>query len=300
MEGRCNVWQTVFPLWRRSACALIVTPVKLLARIVPLLFALALPALPRPARAQSPAYTMLPAVPYITRQGTPLVADIYLPKGSGPFPGVVFIHGGGWHSGERTQLRRQAIYMAEHGMVGMAIEYRLAPAHPWPAAIDDSRAAVVWFRQNASSYHVDPNRIGAVGSSAGGHLVALLGVTGEPRLQAVVVLNGVLDFNAQPPSDMITDLFGHSCADAPQPCIGASPINHIQSGAPPFLVMHGDADQIAPYSQAVAFAKKLKGSGAHVETFTAPGGPHTFWLKPQWAERSDQLMNDFLQRQLAH
>jgi acetyl esterase len=264
------------------------------------LLLLALTALvPTRVLAQSPAYTILPAVPYITRTVGPLVADIYIPKGTGPFPGVVFIHGGGWHSGDRTQLRRQAIYMAEHGMVGMAIEYRLAPAHPWPAAIDDSRAAVVWLRQNAAAYHVNPNRIGAVGSSAGGHLVALLGVTGDPKLEAVVVLNGVLDFNAQPPSDSITDLFGHSCAEAPQVCAAASPTNLIRSGAPPFLVMHGDADQSAPYPQAVAFVKKLKGAGGHVEFFTAPAGPHTFWSKPQWAEKSDQLMNDFLQRQLA-
>jgi acetyl esterase len=249
-------------------------------------------------------YTVLPAIPYAHPDGVELVADMYLPSGPGPFPAILFIHGGGWSSGDRTQLHRQAAYMAERGMVGMAIEYRLAPEHPFPAALDDSREALLWLRKNAAAYKINAAHIGAVGSSAGGHLVAMLGVESGGRstigagVQAVVVLNGIFDMEAMPPTEMISGLLGKPCAQAVDLCREASPIDHIRSGAPPFLVMHGDADQTAPYPQAKAFADKLLAADDPVELVTVPGAPHTFWSKPQWSQMSDERMAAFLIKNL--
>jgi acetyl esterase/lipase len=263
---------------------------------------------PAPATVQTSTaaakYTLLPAIPYAHPGGVELVADMYLPSGPGPFPAILFIHGGGWSSGDRTQLRRQAAYMAERGMVGMAIEYRLAPDHPFPAALDDSREALLWLHKNAAAYKIDAAHIGTVGSSAGGHLVAMLGVesagqpNGDTSVQAIVALNGIFDLEAMPATEMISSLLGKPCAQAVDQCREASPIDHIRSSAPPFLVMHGDADQTAPYAQAKAFADKLRAAHDSIELVTIPGAPHTFWSKPQWSQMSDQRMATFLIKNL--
>jgi acetyl esterase/lipase len=255
--------------------------------------------------AMPPGVKVLRAVPFAQVAGRPLLADIYLPAGAAVVPGIVFIHGGGWRAGDRTQLRRQAIYMAAHGMAGMAPDYRLAPAHPFPAALEDSRAAVAWFREHAAEYHVDPSRIAVAGSSAGGHLAAMLGVETDAKhkrptdVAAVVAFNGIYDLNAMPASNMVSDFAGGHCAQEPAKCIAASPIDHIGKGGPPFLLLHGTADMTAPFSQATTFAAALKKAGYSVEFFTAEGAPHTFWAQKKWIDSSFAALNAFLQRALA-
>ena len=250
-------------------------------------------------------FTFIQGITYRNIDGIDLVADLYLPPGVGPFPGIVFLHGGGWRNGNRLQLRRQAAYMAQHGMVGMAIEYRLAPAHPFPAALDDAKQAVVWLREHASTYHVAPSKIAAVGSSAGGHLAAMLGVESTDRsapagsnVQAVVAFNGIFDFAAMPPSNMVSDFLGKPCADDIAVCREASPLSHAHPNEPPFLILHGTEDRTAPYAQAAAFVEKLKAAGDRAELFTATGAPHTFWAQPRWFDPSQQAMCSFLQTQL--
>jgi acetyl esterase/lipase len=248
--------------------------------------------------------SIISGVTYAAPDGTPLVADIYEPKGKGPFPGIVFIHGGGWRTGDRQQLRKQAQYMAERGMVGMAIEYRLAPAHPFPAALEDSKAAVVWLREHAKQYHVDKRKIAAIGSSAGGHLAAMLGVesaSGKDKkadVQAVVAFNGIFDFEAMPPSTMVSDFLSKPCAEDLTVCKEASPIDHVHPSEPPFLILHGTADKTAPFSQAQAFVDKLKAEGNVAEIFVADGAPHTFWAQPKWQLQSFAAMESFLDREL--
>ena len=263
-----------------------------------------------PAPQQSavdPNFELSGGVPFANPDGQSLVADLYLPKGRGPFPGVIYLHGGGWRNGNRSQLRRQAALMAKHGFVGMAIEYRLAPAHPYPAALEDARDAVRWLRRHAKEYNVNPYCIAAVGSSAGGHLAAMLGVdstrsTGHLRsdedasVQAVVAFNGIFDLEAMPPSTMISDLLGAPCAAAASRCREASPIDHIHPGLPPYLILHGTADATAPYAQADAFVNALRGNHDAGEIFTAEGAPHTFWIQQRWLEPSFKAMQDFLER----
>src|SRR5512133_3467008 len=120
--------------------------------LLPLLFAAAVIEVPDNVELQR-------AVPFAKPHGIELVADLYLPKGPGPFPAVLYIHGGGWAAGDRTQFRRQAPYHAGKGIKGMAIEYRLSGQAPYPAAFDDCKKALRWLRANASKYRIDPRRI---------------------------------------------------------------------------------------------------------------------------------------------
>jgi acetyl esterase/lipase len=255
----------------------------------------------------SESFTVRSGVAFASPGGIELLADLYLPKGAGPFPAILFIHGGGWSSGDRTQLHRQAELMARQGMVGMAIDYRLAPTAPFPAAVEDAKQAVLWLRQHAKEYHADPARIGAVGSSAGGYLVAMLGVDSSrstglgSSVRAVVALNGIFDLTTMPPSKMITEFVTKPCADIVSICAAASPLSHVQDGEPPFLIMHGTADQTAPYAQATAFVDALHAAGnSEAKLFSVDGAPHTFWSKPQWAALSDDTMAAFLHRYLDH
>lgn len=257
------------------------------------------------------SYQLRDGIPFETIDGESLVADLYLPKGKGPFPAILFLHGGGWRNGTRKQLRRQAALMAQHGFVGFAIEYRLAPKHPYPAGLEDAKAGVRWLRHHAKEYDIDPNRIAAVGSSAGGHLAAMLGVESillpssrrtrdkdDASVQAVVAFNGIFDISAMPPSTMVSDFLGAECAAAPQRCAEASPISNVHPGLPPFLILHGTADKTAPYSQALAFTQLLKQNHDAAEIFTADGAPHSFWAQPKWLALSFAAMQAFLLRTL--
>ena len=111
-----------------------------------------------------------------------LLLDAFVPKSDGEHPAVLVVHGGAWRSGDRKQLRGYATALAERGFVCFAIDYRLAPQHKFPAQIDDCRTAVKWVRDHAADFKVDSKRLGAIGYSAGGHLVCLLGTTGEAPL----------------------------------------------------------------------------------------------------------------------
>jgi acetyl esterase/lipase len=242
-----------------------------------------------------------PAVVFATKGDTELKADLYLPKGSGPFPGVVYIHGGGWSGGERTQLRRQAAYFAGRGIAGVAIDYRLSGQAKYPAALEDCKDAVGWIRANAARYKIDGTRLAAAGSSAGGHLAALLGLTANSseRVSAVVALNAVLDLTGMGSrGTMVSRFLGQGCEEAPALCREASPLYRTVPGAPPFLILHGTADQTVPYSQATEMAGRLKAAGVPVELFTAESGPHTFWANPRWTAQTLETMDRFLRNML--
>jgi acetyl esterase/lipase len=143
---------------------------------------------------------------YRTRE---LRLDLFRPKtGRGPFPAVVYIHGGGWRGGSKAAFGRQAVHMAAKGFVGAYIEYRLSGEVTWPAAIHDAKAAVRWVRADGAKHGIDANRIGAAGGSAGGHLASLLGTTHRlrklggdgghagvsSRVQSVAAFNPASDF----------------------------------------------------------------------------------------------------------
>jgi acetyl esterase/lipase len=229
--------------------------------------------------------------------GQDLKADLYLPGGAGPFPVVVFLHGGGWTSGDRKQLRRQAADMVQKGVAGFAVDYRLAPQDKYPAAFEDAQAAVKWVRDNAAKYHFDTTRIAAAGSSAGGHLACLLGTSGQgaARVNAVVAFNPVLDLSDATMNDAsVVKFLGGTCAEQAKKCREASPLLNVHPHLPPFLILHGTADQSVPYTQATHMVAALKKAGNAVEFFSADGGAHTFWSTEKWYAPSEKAMEIFL------
>src|SRR3954469_15013341 len=165
-----------------------------------------------PALAKEPEIEILRSRTYVTRDSGPLDADVYMPQGAGPFPGMLVVHGGAWRVGSRAQLASVASRFAEHGYVAVAISYRLAPQSKFPAQIYDCQAAVRWMRTHASEFKIDPQRIGGFGYSAGGHLVAMLGTLDDnefkeaavpkdapsARLQCVLAGGAPCDFREMP------------------------------------------------------------------------------------------------------
>jgi acetyl esterase/lipase len=249
---------------------------------------------------------------YGTRE---LHLDLYLPKeGKGPFPGLVFIHGGAWSGGNRTYLQRQAAHMATKGFVSACIEYRFSGEAKYPAAVYDSRAAVRWLRSNAAKYNVNPNRIGAAGGSAGGHLAALLGSGwkvkelegdgGNPgvssRVQAVVAFNPVTDFvflGKNLPrggaANAVSSFIGSPYPAKPDLWAQASPITHVDADCAPILFLHGTADPTVPYSQSVDMMNKLKSFGVKTELFSAEGAKHGFFNGAPFYEPTVKKMEEF-------
>ena len=121
------------------------------------------------------AFELLANVPYVTRADQPLQMNLYVPEADGPFPAVLLVHGGAWRMGNRWHMHSVAQTLASRGYVVAAVSYRFAPAHRFPAQLEDCADAVRFLRKNASKYKCDPARIGGFGYSAGGHLVSLLG-----------------------------------------------------------------------------------------------------------------------------
>lgn len=276
-----------------------------------------------PASSPPLSKVAMQTVTYCTDGGTPLAMDISLPspRPTAPAPAVIYVHGGGWEHGSRAgggfleQLRPQ---LNAKGFVVASIDYRLAPAAPWPAQIVDAKCAVRYLRVHASSYGIDAQRIGAWGGSAGGHLVSLMGTAdasagfdvGEwaiesSRLQAIVDLFGPADLTVSAwssgPTQVITDVFGVAPGSANDTLTKASPVTWISRDDPPFLILHGDADQTVPVSQSQEFAARLQSAGVPATLVMVHDGPHGL-ANPKEQPAPDQLVAmivDFFSRTLS-
>jgi acetyl esterase/lipase len=232
--------------------------------------------------------------------GRSLRLDIYTPKSiTHSLPVALWIHGGGWSRGSKEQ--RPPVNLMAHGYATVSIEYRLSGEAPFPAQIEDCKAAVRWLRANAAAYHLDPDHIGAWGHSAGGHLSALLGTSGgvaalegggdnlsySSRVQAVCVLSGPTDIlslyesvsnatqgSAQRARSFIEQFLGGSTEENKAKAIAASPTTYVSKGDPPFLVIHGENDLSIPVSQSETFVEKLKAAGVDATLVVAEGRGH--------------------------
>ena len=215
--------------------------------------------------------------------------------GEGPFPAIVFIHGGGWTAGTREGHGGAIEAAARAGFVAVTITYRLAPAARFPAQVHDCKAAVRWVRANAAVYHIDPDHIGATGDSAGGHLAAMLGLTPgraefegdggnagfSSAVQAVADYYGPSDLLADNWSDTVRTnclipFLGGKPAEKADTYRAASPINYVSKAAPPFLILQGDADKLVPPDQSTKLLAALKAAGVAAELVWYPGEGHGF------------------------
>lgn len=245
---------------------------------------------------------------YTQGGGFPQTLDLYLPSepASEPRPAIVFVHGGAWISGSKEDLADWGRYYAALGYACVSINYRLTPQHIWPAQIDDSQAAVRWLRKNAESLTINPQRIGAVGMSAGGHLVLMMGATDtlndvdpdlhgfSSRVQAVGDYFGPSDFTGGPREwdpgiwPYIELLAGRTWVSSPKPNpINAafrrlSPLFFITHDDPPTIVFQGDADPIVPVDQSRRVVAMMQSKGVPVTYYEFPGEGHGFSSGPFW------------------
>jgi acetyl esterase/lipase len=213
-----------------------------------------------------------------------LLADVSLPLGNGPWPLVIFVHGGGWTQGSRTDgayLDDLRASLVPSGIAVASVDYRLAPADPWPAPMLDVQAAIDWFHVNAAQLKIDAKRIAVVGESAGAQIV-LMAALGDHRLTslaAIVDLFGPADLTRPDAVGPLTegvrrDVFALAMAASPYALAVASPINYVSSDDPPVLIVHGTADATVPISQSRALDAALRKAGVATEFIEVADGPH--------------------------
>jgi acetyl esterase/lipase len=239
-----------------------------------------------------------------------LKCDIFHPpQGGDRWPGLLIIHGGGWFSGDRNQLRYYGIQLARYGFVGVACEYRLSGEAAWPAQIHDVKAAVRWMRANARRLNIDEGKICVTGNSAGAHLALMLGCQtdafegagGNPKVSSQCAAVSAIyppteiHFNKNEVENKLLGEAGNEAVAAK-----ASPINYADKGFPPTILIHGNADQVVPPSESFNMYQALNKAGVAVELHVFDGAPHAFDSLAEFAKPCVQLMNLFFDRKVVN
>jgi acetyl esterase/lipase len=274
---------------------------------ITLIFILSVAVAQQAAESTSPQAPKGPIVyrdlPYVTGGHEQQKLDLYLPETKEKLPLIIRIHGGAWFAGSKEYEGPQD-YLQD-GFAVASINYRLSQHAIFPAQIQDCKAAVRYLRANAQKYNLDPNRFAAWGESAGGHLAALLGTTGDvnefdvgenlsvsSRVQAVVDYFGPTDFlqmeahrlpngmHHNSPDSPESKLIGGNVQDNPQKAAKANPITYVKKDALPFLIIHGDTDPLVPHHQSELLEAALKKAGVPVTFYTVKGGGHGGFTDP--------------------
>ena len=249
---------------------------------------------------------------YATRDpGGPQKLDLYLPAdlpaGRGPHPFILRIHGGAWRGGDKTQ--NVPAYLLEDGYAIASVEHRFTDVAPFPAQIQDVKAALRYLREHAGEYGLDPRRVAALGDSSGSHLACLVGLTGgvaaltddpgsrtSDRVLAVVDFYAPSDLRAFPESwkvshpdliDAVNRLVGGTLEEHPDVARAASPITYVNKASPPFLILQGGRDDIVAPVQSINLDRALRAAGVPSELVILPGAGHggpEFWAPEQRAK----------------
>jgi acetyl esterase/lipase len=242
--------------------------------------------------------------------------DLFKPKRKGKFPAVIIVHGGAWITGHYTMENPLAIALAKLGYVAITVEHRLSNEKKYPAQIHDLKASVRWLRANAKRFNIDEKRIGAVGGSSGGHLVALLGSTNEmsnfegdggnekysSRVQSVVDIDGTATFvdpgniekEIKGPWNTNTTLTGFSYAENSTIWTEASPITHVNKKSSPTLFLNSSS--FRPFQQREEMSEKLIILGIESELIVVPDTPHPFWLFNPWFDVTVENIDRFFKK----
>jgi acetyl esterase/lipase len=256
----------------------------------------------RPATGEptlAPGLSIERDVTFRTDAGRSTRLDVYRPSSAAALtstirrPAILALHGGSWVGGSKDDYGPQVARLVHHGFVVFVVDYTLSrPGRPgWPAALDDARAAVRWIRAHAQEYRVDPDRVVALGASAGGHLAMLLGTDPphpEPknvssRVNAVVSFYGPADLPALVtarglPRDPVAWLLGGPPSRTIELMRSASPIDHVGPESAPTLLFHGLDDRWVPPEQSVSMANRLREVGIPCRLVLLPGARHGFGL----------------------
>lgn len=268
------------------------------------------------------------------RAGT---CDLYLPKtaesdsaeagdgmgdeasSSGLRAAVLIVHGGAWLTGDKWTTTAYARMLAARGYVVINMNYRLAPAHKFPAQVDDVRQAIIWIRENAKRFRIDVNRIGMFGYSAGAHLSAIVAMAADestdkqqaaslwanddprwklmPKIRSLCIGGPPCDFRAMPPDNTALSYFlGGSRSEKPGVYDAASPAVYVSASDPPTQIIHGDADLLVPINNSRTMHDRLVSLGVscQLKTITGQGHMVTFMHR-----ETQSTMLDFFKRTLA-
>lgn len=256
--------------------------------------------------------------------GEKLLLDVYGSDPTQTRPAIIFVHGGSWMSGSKSDLGFAARAFSNRGYVSFSVDYRLLRAgkNRFPAQIDDVQCAVRWVRAHAAQYGVDPQKIGALGASAGGHLVALLGTTDtrnnsdkalarySSRVECVVDLYGPTDFtpaldpanqarlaaDASPGTQIMREFLG-ALPEAAANYRAASPLARIDKKTAPFLIFHGGKDALVPLEQSQRMDAALRKAGIESKLVVFPGAGHGY-TEPKFLVPTFSRSQEFFDRHL--
>ncbi len=229
------------------------------------------------------------AIVFASGDGFELKCDIYQPKSDDPRPIMLAIHGGAWTTGTKFAMFRHARILANRGYVVMAINYRLAPDHKWPAQIHDCKHAVRWIREHAEKYNADPNRVYAFGYSAGGHLASMLATTDkddglegnvlEPyskhssRIDGLIAGGSPMEFSwIDEESTTLKYWLDATRASDPEKYAQASPAAFITDDDPVAVLFHGTSDSLVPTSSPESFIDRCKEANIDAEIILSSDG----------------------------
>jgi len=228
----------------------------------------------------------------------PLLLDLHIPDGPGPFPAAILIHGGGFDGGSRgTNVRPLFEPLSDAGFAWFSIDYRLAPEAHFPEAIADVNSAIRWVKAHSAEYHLDPRKMAIIGESAGGFLVNYAGThdTPDTRIAAVVDFYGPVDYEQvadqrrdHPERFNVASINRHAANGGGIHFFGAeqlddagraklravAPLAAVHKGMPPFLCIHGTNDDQVPYEQSTEMCDAMHKAGVACELITIEGGGH--------------------------
>ncbi len=239
---------------------------------------------------------------------------VYAPEKKGSYPAILDIHGGGWSARQVEQDKPMMERLAARGFVTGLVAYRLSTQAKYPAALDDSKAAVRWLRANAKKFQLDPERIGVMGGSAGGHLSGLLAMTSglkefegkgpnpeqSSSVKACIVMASTMDMvtanKGKPTGKGAIDFFGSSFDENPKVYEQASPITHVRKGVPPTIFIEGEKDGLK--IGRAEMQEKLKALGIETEVHTLKYAPHPFWMSEPWVSETVEIADKFFKKHL--
>jgi len=255
------------------------------------------------------AVTIDSNITYATVNGTDLELDIYRPDVyTGYLPVVVWIHGGGWRSGDKADGSNFFVDLTDEGYAVVSINYRLSDEAIFPAQIHDVKGAIRWISANGQTYDFDIVNMAVVGSSAGGHLASLLGTSLDmpnlegnvggnelysTRVKAVVDLYGPANLRSLHQQCLfIGCLMDHSAPNSPESLFlggplltllgraqAASPQHYVNGDEPAFLIIHGNQDELIPFAQSFRFHQRLINAGANSTLIVANGFGHDLGIR---------------------